>query len=342
MRKFLWIFLILLIVAAGIGYYGYNAIFAPNVTLAQDEQLIRIPTGFTYEDVLLMLEDKEIIDNSRTFDQVASLMDYKSSSIRSGQYEIKNNWSNKELVGLLRSGRQTPVNVTFNNLRKPEDVAGKISSYLEIDSLTLKEYFEHPSALEKAGLTPETFLSLFIPNTYQMYWNVSKEDILDRMITEHDKFWSKENRLKKAEKLNLTPEEVYTLASIVEKESLRNDEKTTIAGVYLNRLKQGIPLQADPTVVFATGEFDLRRVLNKHLAYDSPYNTYLYAGLPPGPIYMPSISSIDGVLNYNGHDYLYFCANPDQPGGHLFAASLSEHNRNAARYHRWLNARGIR
>jgi UPF0755 protein len=188
----------------------------------------------------------------------------------------------------------------------------------------------------------ETAMSAFIPNTYQIYWNTSPKAVLLRMIEEHDKFWDKENRRAKAEAMGYTPKEVYTLASIVETESQHKPERPRIAGVYINRLDRGIPLQADPSIVFALGDFSLKRILKKHLQVDSPYNTYKNAGLPPGPIYMSSISSIDAVLNYEEHDYLYFCAKPDFSRTHNFAKTLSAHNVNARNFHKWLNKRGVR
>jgi UPF0755 protein len=342
MKKILFFLLFLLIGGAGIAYFAYQSIFAPNVLVGQDEKMIAFPTGSTYEDILAQLEKESILKNVSSFDRVASWMDYKDSKVSSGLFTIKPNWSNKELVSLLRSGRQTPVKITFNNVRTKEDLAGRISTYIELDSLELTKHFQDTEVQAKYDVSDETFLTLFIPNTYEFFWNVSKEKLVDRLVKENEKFWSKEDRLSKAQKLGYTPAEVYTLASIVEKESIRNDEKPIIAGLYLNRLEIGMPLQADPTVVFANGDFELRRVLFKHLEFDSPYNTYLYNGLPPGPIYMPSIKSIDAVLNPKEHDYLYFCASPEVQGAHLFASSLSQHNANARKYHRWLNARGIR
>lgn len=342
MKKFLFILLVLLLAGAAIAYLGYQSIFAPNVLVGQDEKVIAIPTGSSYEEILGQLQEESILKNSSSFDRVASWMDYKESKVASGLFTIKPNWSNKELLALLRSGKQTPVKITFNNVRTKEDLAGKISTYIELDSLELVDYFKDSTLHTQYGLNAENFMTLFIPNTYEFFWNVTKEKLVERLAKENEKFWAKEDRLAKAQKLGFDPSEVYTLASIVEKESLRNDEKPTIAGLYLNRLEIGMPLQADPTVVFANGDFDLRRVLFKHLEFDSPYNTYLYRGLPPGPIYMPSIKSIDAVLNRKEHNYLYFCASPEVQGAHLFASTLSEHNANARRYHRWLNAQGIR
>ncbi len=342
MKKLLFVLLILALIGGAVAYWAYQTIFSPNVLVSSEAKEVYIPTGTDYDGVLDMLQERQIITSSTSFDRVAGWMSYKAGKISPGKYSIGSNWTNKQLVSLLRSGRQSSVNVTFNNLRTKEELAGKISSYLEIDSLELVRHFQDEAVYKQNKVTAEDFLTLFIPNTYEFFWTAKKEDVVKRLVKEHDDFWSKNNRLEKAKERNLSPSEVYTLASIVEKESLRNDEKPIIAGVYQKRLEIGMPLQADPTVVFANGDFGLRRVLNRHLEFDSPYNTYKYAGLPPGPIYMPSISSIDAVLAKKTHNYLYFCANPDLPGGHLFAADISQHNANARRYHRWLNSRGIR
>lgn len=342
MKKFLIALLIFFLFAAAVGLYAYKMIFSPNALVDQEQKMITIPSGSSFEDVLAILKSEDILSNQAGFTRVASLMSYKDSSVRAGKYTIQPNMSNKDLVSILRSGRQTPIKITFNNLRTKEDLAGKISSYIEIDSMELVHYFQDAEVQESVGLNNETFISLFIPNTYEFFWTVKKKNLLSRMQKEHADFWSKNDREAKADKLGLSKEEVYTLASIVEKESQRNQEKPTLAGVYLNRINIGMPLQADPTVVFATGEFGLRRVLNRHLEFDSPYNTYKYPGLPPGPIYMPGIPSIDAVLNREDHKYLYFCSSPEIQGAHLFAESLSQHNANARRYHRWLDRQGIR
>lgn len=341
MKKILLTLLILFIAGGVVGFFGYNAIFESNVTLSEAE-VITIPSDSDYEKVVSILEENAILKNSTTFRQVSKLMKYGPDQVPTGKYEIAPKWSNKQLISHLRSGRQKPINVTFNNQRTDVEVLGKIASYLELDSVSLIDFFHSPATLEKLDLDKENLVTLFVPNTYEMFWNVSKEKLLDRLIKEKDKFWAKDGRAKKAEAMKMTKAEVYTLASIVEKESLRKDEKPIIAGVYLNRIRNGIPLQADPTVVFGLKAFDLRRVLIKHLEMDTPYNTYMHAGLPPGPICLPAISSIDAVLENQKHKYLYFCAKPESNGGHLFAESLTQHNANARVYHRWLNSRGIR
>ena len=211
-----------------------------------------------------------------------------------------------------------------------------------MDSLALSDYLLKEETLAELGFTRENIISLFIPNTYEVWWNSSPEALIKRLKAEHEKWWSNKSRLDKIKELGLSPSEAYTLASIVDKESNLNKEKPRVAGVYYNRIQKGIPLQADPTVVFATGQYDLRRVLNKHLEIDSPYNTYKYRGLPPGPIYMASIDGLNAVINLENHDYLYFCAAPGYGSEHLFAKTLTQHNINARKFHRWLNQQGIR
>jgi UPF0755 protein len=337
-KKALYLFLLLLLVCAFFAYRFYNYIFQANVQIEQESIAIYIPTDGTMDDLVDSLVIHEAIVDTHSFRWVADKM--KFTKPKSGKYLIQNGFSNKDLIGMLRSGRQTPVKLTFNNLRHIQDVAGAISEPLEADSLSLYNYFTSEKVLSKTGLNLENIITLFIPNTYEIYWDASPEEIVNRFIKENKKFWTKEN-LSKADALGLSKEEVYTLASIVQKETNLNSEKPTIAGIYLNRLKKGILLQADPTVVFGVGDFTIRRVLNKHLEYDSPYNTYLYEGLPPGPIFMPDISTLNGVLNAEEHNYLYFCASPGYNGKHQFAKTLAQHNANARKYHNWLNKERI-
>lgn len=337
-KKILYIFLILVLVCAFFAYRFYNYIFLPNVQVDQESIAIHIPSHGSMDDLLDSLMVHNAINDTNSFRWVADKM--KFTKVKPGRYLIQNGWTNKDLVGMLRSGRQTAVKLTFNNLRHIQDVAGAISNSVEADSLSLYNYFTSDTVLNKTGLNLENIISLFIPNTYEIYWNASPEEIVDRFIKENKKYWTEEN-LSKANALGLKKEEVYTLASIVQKETNLNSEKPTIAGLYLNRIRKGILLQADPTVVFGVGDFTIRRVLNKHLQYDSPYNTYLYEGLPPGPIFMPDISTLNGVLNAEKHNYLYFCASPGYKGKHQFATTLAQHNANARKYHNWLNKERI-
>lgn len=339
MKKIGLILLLLLLVGAFAGYYVYNMIFADNVQATETTDLY-IPSNSSYDDVANLLTEKKIIKNKNSFEFVSGLMKYEN--VRPGYYKINPDLNNKQLVSKLRSGDQTPINLVINNARTLPELAGVISKFIESDSLVTLSYLEDESIHQKFGYNKDNFLTMFIPNTYQVFWNDRIDEIGERMHKEHDKFWSKNERLDKAKKLNLSPEEVYTLAAIVEKESAYAPERPTIAGLYLNRLKRGILLQADPTVVYANQDFTIRRVLNKHLQKDSPYNTYLYPGLPPGPITMASINAIDAVLNHKKSNYLYMCAKPGYNSEHAFATNLAEHNRNANIYRRWLSKEGIR
>jgi len=232
--------------------------------------------------------------------------------------------------------------VVLTNERLIENVAAKVSRFIEADSAAILEVLTDAAYLDSLGYSPETLMSVFIPNTYQVYWNTPVRKFMERMIREHEAFWSQSDRLARAAQLAMTPEAVYTLASIVDKETLSASEKPRIAGTYLNRLRIGMPLQADPTAVFATRDFETRRVTLYHTKFDSPYNTYMYPGLPPGPIGMASISGIDAVLNPERHDYLYFCALGDESGLHAFAESYPQHLVNVARYVQKLKERGLR
>lgn len=324
------------------GIYLYLKLFGSGVPNDLDSYYVEIPTGSNFEEVVTILKDQEIIEDEVIFRQLADRMKYKRDPMRSGRYEIKSGWSHIQLIRHLRNGAQAPVDVVLTNERLMEEIAGKVARFIEPDSVAILTLLNDEAYIRSLGYTPETLMSLFIPNTYEFFWNSTPQQFVERMAKEHDAFWSKNDRLAKAAAKNMTPEAIYTLASIVEKETNQNAEKPRIAGVYLNRLETGMRLQADPTVVFATREFDLKRVLNRHLAFDSPYNTYLYAGLPPGPISMASISSIDAVLNAEDHDYIFFCAKGDGSGLHAFAETLAGHNQNVVRYVANLRERGLR
>lgn len=312
----------------------------PNISVKQNKKaflLIYEEDGF--EDVVKKTEALGVVENMRSFRKAAEEMDY-ANQIVSGRYELVDGMSNTEFLRRLINGRQTPLRVTFNNIRTKELLAKRLSAQLRMDSAEIVNVLNNEQILEKYGLNPATAVCLFIPNTYEMYWDISPEDLLKKMKKEYDAFWT-ETRLMKLNEVGLDQLEVCVLASIVEEETRMKDEKPVVAGLYLNRIHKGIPLQADPTVKFALQDFSLRRIYNVHLTYDSPYNTYKYAGLPPGPIRIPSIESIDAVLNYQDHNYIYMCAREDFSGYHNFAATYQEHSRNAAKYRRELNRRGI-
>lgn len=335
------IVIVVLISIGLIGYDFYKKVFYPNVSTWQNgEKFIYIPTGSDFNDLMRILNEEEVLQNSASFEWVSERMGYKQQ-VKPGRYLVKRNMSNKELVSLLRSGRQTPVKVTFENIRTGGQLAGIVSRQIEADSATLHDLLADEQFMSGYGFTVSTGLSLFIPNTYEFYWNTSPQGFFDRMAKEYKKFWSA-SRIQKAKAAELTQSEVTILASIVEQETRRNDEKPVIAGVYLNRYRKGWKLEADPTLVYAAGDFTIRRVLNAHKEIDSPYNTYMYGGLPPGPICIPSISSIDAVLNYRKHNYMFFCAREDFSGYHSFAATYNEHLANARRFQKELNRRNIR
>jgi len=341
-KKVLLFAIVLAGIVALIGYQKYNEIFGPNVPDSLQSSYLHIPTNSTYQEIVDLLYEEEFIIDTASFNWVAQRMSYKKTSMRSGRFKIEEGWSNRSLISHLRGGKQSPVKVILNIERLPNEIAGKVAKVIEADSIDLHQLLQNEAYLSEHQLTKETMLTAFIPNTYELFWNTNEKAFFERMLKERDKFWAKENRLKKAEKLGLNKEEVYTLASIVERETNKKEEKARIAGLYYNRLKKGMLLQADPTVVFAVGDFGLRRVLFKHLEIDSPYNTYKNLGLPPGPISLASIASIDAVLNMENHDYVYFCARGDGTGFHNFAKTLSGHNANAVRYRQNLKKRGLR
>ncbi len=314
----------------------YKKIYHPNVIKTFT---VYIPTGSDYPMVLSLLKDNGLVKNLKSFNWVARRKMYPFL-IKPGAYKIEKGWDNNQLVDKLRSGDQTPINVTFNNIRFRENLAGVLSHYLEPDSVSFLSALNNDSLAINYGFTHKTFPCIFIPNTYEFYWTTTPLKFVARMKREYDIFWN-ESRRSKAGLLGLSPTEVTILASIVQEETNKNDEKPRIAGVYMNRLHRGWLLQADPTIKYAMHDFSVRRILDDYLKIDSHYNTYKYPGLPPGPINLPEISSIDAVLNAETNDYMYFCAKDDFSGYHNFAKTLYEHNLNAAKYQRALNRMNI-
>lgn len=336
-KKILWAVLMILLISGGYGIYMYQKILAPNVPQELSNDIVLIPTNSSFEDVVnILYSNKQIIDSS-SFRDVSEMMSFKKKKMRSGRFQIEPSWSNRKLIQHLRAGKQKPINVVLTHGWLVENVAGKAARFIESDSLQLIKLFRNKEYINKFGYTEETLMSLFIPNTYEFFWNSTEQQFFERMIKEHKRFWDSNSRLSKAKKLGLSPMEVYTLASIVEREISKDSEKKRVAGLYLNRIKIGMKLDADPTAKFATRDFKATRILYKHTRFKSPYNTYLNRGLPPGPISMASITSIDAVLNSENHDYYYMCVDPEKPGYHLFAEDITQHNKNAARYHRWLD-----
>ena len=329
-------FSIAFIVAAIRGYQLYQFVFRENV---KKDYVLIVPQDASFKQITDSLVVNEVLNSYKAFRWVARRKSYPSA-MKPGRYKFTKGMNTNQVVNILRSGLQSPVEVTFNNVHSKEDLAGKVSKYIQADSVSILDLFTDDDQIEDYGFTPETYPAMFIPNTYEFYWTTSAEEFADRMKKEYDRFWTQE-RLQKAEAMNLTPVEVSTLASIVQSETSKKDEMPIIAGLYLNRLKKGIPLQADPTVKYAVGDSSLKRILNSHLEIDSPYNTYKYKGLPPGPINFPETASIDAVLNYEKNKYLYMCAREDFSGYHNFASTLAEHNRNAEKYRAALNAEKI-
>jgi len=335
-----WFIFIILILSAAATYYIYGVVFKPNVWTPEDKNVsVYIPTGSTFEDVKVILYKKGLIIQRENFEWVAEKKAY-ADKILPGKYVIKNGMNNNELINMLRSGIQTPVKVIFNNVRDVHQLAGKVGGQIEADSASIIKKLTDSLFLVQKGLKPETATTIFIPNTYEFYWNTNADQFVDRMYIEYQKFWLGKRSTRAAE-MGMTPAQVITLASIVEKETNLNSEKPIIAGLYINRLNSKWLLQADPTLVYAYGDFQITRVLNIHKEIDSPYNTYKYLGLPPGPICIPSISSIDAVLNYESNDYYFMCANDDLSGTHVFAKTGNQHNQNARKYQAALNKRKI-
>jgi len=339
-KKIVAIVVVIIICLGGVSAWElYSMVYRSNVGFEADEKYFYIPTGSVYQDVSNALAQQGIIINQTSFDWVSEQKKYKLN-VKAGRYKLERGMSNNELVNLLRSGEQEPVMVTFNNVRFKEELAGKVGSYIEADSTEIIDLLNDPDFTEKFGFTTTTILTLFLPNTYEFWWNTSAEQFVDKMAAEYKKFWTAD-RKQKAKNIGLSQSEVCILASIIQKETNKADEKPTVAGVYLNRLKKGMLLQADPTLVYANRDFEARRVLNWHKQIDSPYNTYKYKGLPPGPICLPSIQSIDAVLNVKSHSYFYFCAKPDGTGYHSFACTYNEHLQNARNFQRELNNRKV-
>lgn len=342
-KKILVIIALLGLIVMGIfSYYVYNAVFTSNTAFNNEEAHLFIPTGARFKNV--MEELRPLLKDDISFEAVANRKKYPSN-IKSGHFIIKKGMNNNDIINTIRS-QNIPIKVKFNNQERIENLAGHLSNQIEKDSLTILNAMKDPSFIDKAGLIKETILSVFIPNTYEVYWNISAKELCEKMYAENNRFWN-DSRKQKAKALGLNEKEVMSLASIVQKETAKVDERPRVAGVYINRIKIGMPLQADPTVIYAKklteNDFDqeIKRVLYKDLELESPYNTYKNAGLPPGPITMPDITSIDAVLNYENHKYFYFVANVKDFGYHKFAKTLAQHNRNRQEYVRWIASQGV-
>lgn len=337
-KKILYTFVIILIIGGLFGFNYYQKVFGKAIT---KELVLFISSTDNLLDVKKEIE--EFSKSPESFLWVAAQKNF--SKLKPGKYIIQEGMSNNDLVNMLRSGRQTPIKISFNNQDTLEKLAGRIAEQINADSISLLTSFKEQSFLTENNFNKKSVLQIFIPNTYEFYWSVSPEKFRSKMLASYKKFWTK-SRLQKATELNITKEQVIIIASIVQKETAKNTERPTVAGLYLNRFNNGWPLQADPTIIYSIKEskgqdYVIKRVLNADLEIKSPYNTYINKGLPPTLISMPDISAIDAVLNAEKHNYYYMCANVEKLGYHAFAKSLAEHNRNATKYHQWMNKQGV-
>ena len=338
-RILLWTVLVLIAVGTLAALNFYGTFYYNNVRTTEKPQDIRIYRDFSYDQMISAVLATGAIDNESTFLRAARFMKLPDN-FRPGLYRLKPGAGNKALVRMLSKGWQQPVRLVIPGyFRSLDRFADFLGEQLEAGRDAFARALNDPASAAKYGFDPQNFIGMFIPNTYEVWWTVTPEDFMDRMNKEYEKFWSGD-RDAKAAAIGLTRQQVSTLAAIVIEETKYEPEMPRVAGVYMNRLHSDMLLQADPTVIFAVGDPDLKRVLNRHLETDSPYNTYKYAGLPPGPITMPPVAAIDAVLNYEHHDYLYFCANDSFDGRHAFAKTLSAHNENARRYQRALTRQG--
>lgn len=332
---------ILFIFGMAFGYWLYRTVLSANVKTGEEkETVIYIPTGSDFNAVMDTLNSQGLLVRESSFRWVANRKKYPEN-IKPGRYVVCDRMSNNNLVNMLRGGWQSPVNVTFNYMRNVDMLAGKIGKQIEADSASIAKLLHDKDYVGKLGFNERTLPAMFLPDTYEFYWNTDAESFISRMLQEYNKFWN-EDRKKAAKDKGLSPVEVSILASIIDKETNKTDEMPRIAGVYINRLHSNWLLQADPTLIFAIGDFSIKRVLNVHKEIESPYNTYKYIGLPPGPICIPSVAAVKAVLNAENHNYFYFCAKEDFSGYHNFAKTLTEHNHNALKYQSALNQRGIR
>ncbi len=318
--------------------YTYQMLFSPNFLINHPDKMIIIDDDTDFKGLTNQLIEDTLLNDVISFSFLSKLMKY-SENIKEGAYKVKMNMSNYDLISMLRSGNQTPINITFSYSRKINDLAQKISEKLKISEKDLMDFITENSQ-SYYGFDNQNIIGMFLPDTYEVYWDITPKNLLDKMKSEYDKFWNSE-RTTKLERVNLSKNEVITLASIVASETNKIDEADRIAGVYINRLRKNMLLQADPTLIYAANDFSIRRVLNKHKKIKSPYNTYMNKGLPPGPIRLSPKKYIDAVLNFENHRFIFFCAKDDFSGYHEFAITLSEHNKNARKFQRALNKRKI-
>jgi UPF0755 protein len=326
------LFLTVSILLSTFSFYFWQVYRSPNLLVQDNDKpfALLIPRGATFDSVMDTLKTNNVINDETSFRFLAKVMKYPER-VKEGRYEIKPRMSNRAALVKLRNGSQDAMDVTFNSMRQKSDLIQRLGSKFEFSSDSLGNLLNDPATCQKFGFDTTTIVCLFLPNTYKMFWTIKPEALLERMSSEYKKFWTPE-RQEKAKALGMSQTQVQVLASIVAAETNKRDEQPRVAGVYLNRLKQGIKLEADPTVIFALRNFGIRRLLNRQLAVDSPYNTYRYTGLPPGPINLPAPATIDAVLNAEKHDYLFFVVDARFNGYHTFSKTLAEHMANARLY----------
>lgn len=325
--------IIIVIICASMAFFARHHLYISKAiikTADRENVSLYIPTNADYQYVKNEIISLNVLKSENAFDWLAKKTHY-DENVHPGRYVLIDGMTNRQLVNMLRLGHQTPVKVVFNNMRTVEQLAGRISEQIEADSMSI---------INEINSRKNVDATTFIPNTYEFYWNTNADDFVEKMVVEHGRFWN-DTRQQKAKEQKLTPREVSILASIIDRETTKTPEMSKIAGVYLNRLNKRWPLQADPTLIYALGDYNIRRVLDVHKNINSPYNTYKFAGLPPGPICIPSIAAIDAVLNAEKHNYFYFCAKDDLSGYHVFAKNITEHNKNAERYRKALNKNKI-
>ena len=342
LRKYLIACFVLVLIAIVAVFVAWTELFAAKLTTKEDKEMrVYVDKEQNLADFITNLETDSIIQKPKMFLFACRALGLKPTTILPpGCYPVFPEMTHLQLIQRVQRGEQVPVKLTINYMRLPEQFAAKVANQLMLDSAEIMNYITDKQKMAELGYAPEHLFALVVRNTYEVWWTVSVEKLMQRLKKENDAFWNANNRRDKAQRLGLTIPEVITLASIVEEETNHQPEKSRVAGLYLNRLRKGIRLQSDPTVKYALKDFKLNRILFEHLKVDDPYNTYMYAGLPPGPIRLPSVATIDAVLNAEKHNYIYMCAHPDFNGTHNFAVTLAEHNRNAAKYHvalrKWL------
>ncbi len=339
LRKFIVAMVIILIIALSFTALNYYLkYFSPNVT--DNQEYLYIHTGASFGDVYNTVKREGIVKDTASFYKAAENMNY-ISRVKAGRYHLHQGMNNRRLINMLASGTQEPVTLAFHNIRLKEQFAGAVAKKIEPDSAAIIHLLDSASYVQQFGFTPDNVYTMFLPNTYQLYWNTSPEKFFKHMYASYEKFWTPERKAK-ATAAGLDPIKATILASIVDAEALHDDEMPTIAGLYLNRLNKGMKLEADPTIIFAENDFTIHRVLSKYLTINSPYNTYLHTGLPPGPIMMPSTNAVKAVLDFHKSDYIYMCAKEDFSGYHNFATNMADHLVNAKKFQEALNERNIK